>query len=109
MKKKQWGRIVNLGSSSSYSGFKNGSIYCTSKHAILGFSRSLHSELKEDNIRVFCISPGSVKTKMAKKSKDQNFETFLNPKQVAEFIVHAISYDNEMIADEIRLNRMIIE
>ena len=106
---KKWGRIVNLGSSSSYSGFKNGSIYCASKHAILGFSRAIHNELKENNIRTFCVSPGSTKTKMARKSKNQNFSTFLDPKEVAEFIVNAITFDKELIANEIRLNRMIIE
>ena len=60
----KWGRIVNIGSSSAYSGFKDTSLYCASKHALLGFSRSLHSELKEYNVRTFCISPGSVKTEM---------------------------------------------
>ena len=42
---KKWGRIVNIASSSAYAGFKNTSIYCSSKHALLGLSRSLHSEL----------------------------------------------------------------
>ncbi len=46
MIKNQWGRIVNIGSSSAYGGFKNTSIYCASKHAILGLSRALHCELK---------------------------------------------------------------
>ena len=40
---------------------------------------------------------------------DQNFKTFLDPKEVAQFIIFSITFDNEMIADEIRLNRMIIE
>ncbi len=43
---KKWGRIVNIASSSAYAGLKNTSIYCSSKHALLGLSRSLHSELK---------------------------------------------------------------
>lgn len=106
---KKWGRIVNLGSSSSYSGFKNGSIYCASKHAILGFSRAIHTELKENGVRTFCISPGSTKTKMARKSIDQNFDTFLDPREVAEFIVYVLTFDKEMISDEIRLNRMIVQ
>jgi len=47
MTTKKWGRIVNLGSSSSYAGFKNGTIYSATKHAILGFTRALNAELKE--------------------------------------------------------------
>ena len=79
------------------------------KFAILGLSRSLHAELKKYNIRTYCISPSSIKTEMAKISTDQNFDTFLEPKEVAKFIVFVISFDNEMVIDEIRLNRMIIE
>ena len=103
---KKWGRIVNIASSSAYAGFKNTSIYCSSKHALLGLSRSLHSELKEYNVRTFCVSPGSIKTPMGKSVTGQNYETFLNPNEIAELIVHLVSFDNEMISQEIQLSRM---
>ena len=103
---KNWGRIVNIASSSAYAGFKNTSIYCSSKHALLGLSRSLHSELKEYNVRTFCVSPGSIKTPMGKSVTGQNYETFLNPNEIAELIVHLVSFDNEMISQEIQLSRM---
>jgi len=109
MAKNGWGRIVNIGSSSAYSGFKETSLYCASKHALLGFSRSLHSELKEHNVRTFCISPGSVKTEMGKLVKNQIFETFIDPEEIAEYIVFLISFDKEMVSEEIRLNRMITQ
>ena len=109
MIKKRWGRIVNIGSSSSYNGYKKTSIYCATKHALLGFSRSLVDELKKYNVRTFCISPGSIKTNMAKKLVEQNFNTFLDPKEVADAILFVISNDKEMIIDELRLNRMKIE
>jgi len=109
MIKNKWGRIVNIGSSSAYSGFKETSIYCASKHALLGLSRSLHNELKEYNVRTFCISPGSVKTKMGKLGKNQIFETFIEPKEIAEYVAFIISFDKEMVSDEIRLNRMITQ
>lgn len=106
---KKWGRIINIGSSSSYTGFKKGSIYCSSKHAILGLSRSLQSELKEHNVRVLCVSPGSTKTGMAKISTDQDFNTFLDAGEVAEFVVFLMLFDKEMVVEEVRLNRMIIK
>jgi len=109
MKKSKWGRIVNIGSSSAYNGFKNSTAYCSSKHALLGFSRALFSELKEDNVRVYSISPGSTQTKMGKLSKDQKFETFLKPKEIAEYVEFVISFDKQLISEEIRLNRMEIK
>lgn len=109
MKKNKWGRIVSIGSSSAYSGFKETSIYCSSKHALLGLSRSLHDELKKYNIRTFCISPGAVKTKMGKQIKNQNFKTFIDPQEVAEYINFAISFDGEMVSEELQLNRITIK
>ena len=109
MVSKKWGRIVLIGSSSSYSGFENGSVYCASKHSILGLSRALNIELKKKNVRVMCISPSSTKTNMGKISVDQDFNTFLNPKEVAEYIIFILSFDNEMSIDESRLNRMIMK
>jgi len=109
MKKSKWGRIVNIGSSSSYNGFKNSTIYCSTKHALLGLSRALFSELKDQNIRTFCISPGSTQTKMGKLSKDQKFETFLEPKEIAEYVIFLIRFDKQLISEEIRLNRIKIE
>ena len=104
-----WGRIVNIGSSSSYDGFENGSIYSSTKHAILGLSRSCNKELKKYGIRVISVSPSSVDTKMGRINNDQVFETFINSKEIAEAIDQIIWYNNQMIIDEIRLNRMEIK
>tara|TARA_B100001146_G_scaffold202148_1_gene193877 strand:- start:86 stop:808 length:723 start_codon:yes stop_codon:yes gene_type:complete len=109
MIKKKWGRIVMIGSSSSYSGFEKGSVYCASKHSILGLSRALNAELKKKNVRVLSVSPASTQTNMGKISTEQDFSTFLNPKEVAQYIIHVISFDNEMIVDESRLNRITIK
>jgi len=107
MIKNRWGRIVNIASSSAYNGFRNTSIYCASKHALLGLSRSIHAELKEHNVRTFCVSPGSIKTSMSKAVlENPDYHTFLDPKEVAKFIVYLISFDNEMISEEIQLNRI---
>ena len=76
---------------------------------MLGFSRSLVDELKKYNVRTFCVSPGSIKTKMGETLVDQDYNTFLNPKEVAESVIFIISYDEEMIIDELRLNRIKIE
>lgn len=109
MMKNKWGRIVNICSSSSYQGFKRTSAYSTSKHALLGLSRSLQDELKEFNIRTFSISPGSIKTEMGRKVVNQNYESFIEPDEIASYISFIISFDGEMIIDESRINRMIVE
>lgn len=108
MIKNKWGRIINIGSSSAYAGSKNTSLYCASKHALLGLSRSLHDELKEQNIRVFCVSPSGAKTEMGRKITWQDYDTLVDPEEVAEYIVFVASFDGGMVSEEIRLNRMVV-
>ena len=112
MVKNGWGRIVNIASSSAHNGFKNAAIYCSSKHALLGLSRTLFAELKNQNVRTFCVSPGSMKTRMAKEDEgllaEHDYNTFMEPNEVAEFIIKIISYNNEMISQEINLSRLTI-
>lgn len=109
MREKRWGRIVNIGSSSAYAGSKETSLYCASKHAILGFSRALHEELKTNSIRTYCVSPSGIKTEMGKQIPNQTYATFLNPREIAEYVAFICCFDGEMISDEIRLNRMVIK
>ena len=108
MKKREWGKIINVGSSSSYVGFKGGSLYCMTKHAILGMSRALSEELKDYNIQVSCVSPSSMQSEMAKISIDQDFSTFLKPDDVAKQIVNVLLMENNMTCKELRLDRMIM-
>ncbi len=106
MKRKGWGRIINIGSNSSYVGTENYSLYCSTKHAVLGLSRAVHQELKNYNIKTFCFSPGGLKTKMAKKINAEEYPLFIEPKELVQYIIHTIQYDNNMVIDEIKINRV---
>jgi 3-oxoacyl-[acyl-carrier protein] reductase len=108
MRHRQWGRVVNIGSSSAYGGSADTGLYCISKHALLGFTRSLYQELKGENVRVYSYSPGSIKTDMGIADKRQDFSTFLDPKEVAEYIIFMMSYDTELISEEVRVNRIVV-
>ena len=108
MKIKNWGRIVNIGSSSSYYGFKGGSVYCATKHAILGFTRALHEELKQYNIRCYCISPSSTKSKMGQETIGQDYTTFLDADDIAKYVAFTISFDSNIMTEEIFLKRMVV-
>jgi len=111
MKENKWGRIINIASSSAYAGGPNTSAYCASKHALLGLSRSLYKELKGAGVRVFCVSPGSIQTKMGREVEKlgQSYDTFMTPDEVAEYVIYSTSLDGNMISEEIRLNRVFIQ
>ena len=109
MKRKKWGRVVNIGSSSSYQGFNDSSLYCATKHAVLGFTKALHQELKKYNIRCYCLSPSSTKGTMGLATKNQDYTTFLDPEDVAKYIIFMISFNSNIMSEEIFLNRMFVK
>lgn len=108
MAERGWGRIVNIGSSSSYSGFAGGAAYCSTKHGLLGLSRSLQAELGSAGVRVHCVSPGSVKSEMGRQVPNQDFDTFIEPRDVAEAVAFLLGQDGNAVTEELRLNRMVL-
>lgn len=67
--------IVNIGSDQSLIAKKNRVAYCTSKGAILQFSRSLAIDLAYKGVRVNCVCPGPIDTPMmVEMTKNQKFE-----------------------------------
>ncbi len=59
MKAKQKGHIFNMCSIASKIAYPNGGSYSISKFAMLGFSKVLREELKEQNISVTAVMPGA--------------------------------------------------
>ncbi len=62
------GRIVNMVSRAAYTAYPRGAHYAASKAGILGFTRSLASELGSYRITVNAIAPGTVNTAMPRAS-----------------------------------------
>jgi 3-oxoacyl-[acyl-carrier protein] reductase len=103
MRARQQGDIVNVASLSARNGFVGGSAYATSKHAVLGFSRSLMLELRKEGIRVIAVCPGSVDTDMI---RDQPMlkpdpTRILKPEDVAETILQSLRLPARALVSEL--------
>ena len=61
-KRNKMGDIIFIGSEAGLSGAKNGSLYCTAKFGLKGFSEALSKDVVNNNIRVSIINPGMVRT-----------------------------------------------
>ena len=107
IKQGEWGKIINIGSSSSYAGFNNKVIYCASKHALLGFSRALNDEWKDFGVSVHCISPGTIDTEMA-DVLEQDKSTYIQTKEFAELVYDVSKYEGNMLVEEVRAVRRYI-
>ncbi len=62
MIEKKTGTIINIASLAGKNGFKTGTGYAASKWALRGFAQCLMLEVREHDIRVVTIFPGSVDT-----------------------------------------------
>jgi 3-oxoacyl-[acyl-carrier protein] reductase len=98
------GDIITIASLAGKNPFATGSMYCATKHAVLGFSRSLMLEVREYNIRVAAICPGSVDTEFFDGlSMKPNKEKILKVEDVAESVMSIINLPAGALASEIDL------
>ncbi len=64
--RKSKGNIVNMTSVQAFATQRGVAAYTTSKHALIGLTRSMAIDFARDGIRVNCVAPGTVDTPMLK-------------------------------------------
>jgi 3-hydroxybutyrate dehydrogenase len=67
MKKKGWGRIVNIASAHALVASPFKSAYVTAKHGLAGFTKTVALEVAEQGITCNAICPGYVLTPLVEK------------------------------------------
>lgn len=78
MIERKQGMIINIASLAGLVGHMFNAAYSSSKHAMVGFSRSIQAELKPFNIDVVCVEPGYHKTEIIGLNANIA-ENFYNP------------------------------
>ncbi len=74
MKRKSWGRIVNISSSAANAAPPNGAPYVASKAGVLGLTRAVATEVGLHNITVNAIAPNPVRTPGAQVISEEMFQ-----------------------------------
>jgi len=98
------GTIVNIGSLAGRNGLDGGTAYCASKHALLGFSKSLMLEVRKSGARVIAICPGSVSTGFSNRTaKRQNEDRILTPEDVAQTVLGVLTLPQRAMISELDL------
>ena len=94
--------VVNIASGVGIYGSAGLAVYSASKAAVINISQSLNDELKDENVKLVAVCPGSTDTKMFQKlfpSKSAHH----TPEQVAEVIyktiIGEIKPDDRLIVD----------
>lgn len=102
MKKRKSGHIFNMCSIASFKAYSNGGSYAISKFALLGFSKCLREELKNDGIRVTAVMPGATKT-ASWDGVELPDERFMKSEDVAETVYAAYQLSPRSVIEEIIL------
>jgi 3-oxoacyl-[acyl-carrier protein] reductase len=100
------GTIVTICSSASKKTYPNQMAYVTSKHGLLGLSKSLSLELKPYGIRVHAICPGGVDTRLtadARPGTDRS--NWMQPEDIAHIVLMLLTQNNRATIDEIYIRR----
>ena len=105
MRERGAGAVVNIASLAGKNAVVGGTAYAASKHAVLGFSKSLLLEVRQDGVRVVAICPGSVHTGFgAGRTVPRVSRTgVLEPEDVAQVVVDTLRLPARALASEIDL------
>ena len=99
MMKANSGNIVNIASLAGKNSFKGGAGYCATKWALRGFASCLMLEVRERNIRVVTIFPGSVDTGFSTMGK--RGKSITQPEDVADAVLFAVASPARSMFSEI--------
>jgi len=97
------GWIVNISSLSSTGPFPGGAAYVASKAGVNAFSEALMQELRDENIRVTTILPGSVATGFSGRQPGSGADWKLQPEDVARAIIDVIDFPPRSLPSRIEL------
>lgn len=102
MKKQKRGLIINLISQAGLHSRSDRSVYCSSKWAVTGFTKSLAQELEPFGIRVTGIYPGKMRTNLFKNAGlKKNMSDAIDAGKVAQAVEFVISLDDQTVIPEL--------
>lgn len=96
------GQIINVLSIAAKVPFAASSAYCAAKAGALAFTKVVASEVRQQNIRVTAVLPGSVHTPFWDDiPQHPDFEQMLKPDHVADTVVSVCQQPSGMVTEEI--------
>lgn len=102
LKSRGRGIIMNICSVGALEGLKESGAYASSKHALLGYTRSLRKELMQSNIAVTAINLGQTKS-TSWESSDVNPLLLIDPDDIGKLLVSLSELSPRTVAEEIIL------
>ena len=94
------GTIINISSLAGKNSFVNGTMYAATKHALMGFTRSLMLEVRESGVKVAAVCPWSVDTEFFTGHRKNN-PKILHSEDIAEAVSVILQLPENALISEI--------
>jgi len=94
------GHIINIASLAGKNAFAGGAIYCASKFGLMGLTACMAEDLRNYNIRVSAVCPGSVSTEFS-LHKGADHSKLLQPEDVAHAVTMLVTQSPQSFISEI--------
>lgn len=103
LRRRKGGSIISISSLASKNPFVGGAAYCASKAALNAFSEALMQELRDEDIRVSYVLPGSVATDFSGRGAASGGDWRLQPADVAQVIVDVLSHPARSLPSRVEI------
>lgn len=103
MKERGGGYIFNISSLAGQNPHPRMAAYNASKFGLNGFSEALMQEVRQDNIKVSYVCPGSVNTAFGGDTPDDSKAWQLQPADIAQVVIDLLQMDPRALPSKIEI------
>ncbi|MFT3742654.1 MAG: SDR family oxidoreductase [Pyrinomonadaceae bacterium] len=103
LKKRGGGYIINISSLAGQNAHPRMAAYNASKFGLNGFSEALMQEVRQDNIKVSYICPGSVNTYFGNDTPSEDKAWQIQPEDIAEVVIDLLKMDARVLPSKVEV------
>ena len=104
--------IINIGSTAGVEVYKEGNVYCASKHAVAAISKSMRIDLLPHHIKVTAIHPGAAETNFSntrfKGDETKAAAVYEGYKALEAVDVANVAYYVTTLPDHVCINELLV-